>query len=69
MFCTFYKALFCNAVLVSALSHAFLTIKEKKTHQLKMNWGRWLIALFIQNIWQWLRLSNVTEQHPAPDGG
>jgi hypothetical protein len=60
MFCTFYKALFCNAVLVSVLSHAFLTIQEKQTHRPKTNWGRWLVALSVQNIWQWLGLLNNT---------
>lgn len=58
-FCTFYnKALFCNAVLVSVLSHVFLTIQEKQTHRPKANWGNWLVALSIQNIWQWLGLLN-----------
>ena len=32
-----HKALFCNAVIVSVVSHAFLTIQEKQTHRPKAN--------------------------------
>ena len=32
-----FATLFCNAVLVSVSSHAFLTVQEKKTHQPKTN--------------------------------
>lgn len=32
-------------------------------YQLKMNWGCWFITLFVQDIWQWLGLNNMTKQH------
>jgi len=62
MFCTpsIRLYLFCNAVLVSIVSHVFLTIQEKQTHRPKTNWRRWLVALSVQNIWQWLGLPNNT---------
>ena len=35
--CSIYWDLFCDAILVSILSHVFLSIQENKTHQVKMN--------------------------------
>jgi hypothetical protein len=37
VFCTIYKVLFSNVILVFVLFHVFLIIQEKRTPQLKMN--------------------------------